>query len=200
MATHEIYVGGPASANFSRAMFPAPTFNAASEAFLRVKPSAHKGPTGYQLGRVIDPANDKALSEFLANTEVAQGDVLGAILVPRNCLFKGMFYHVERAATATDGSAVTCTITPSLRSGGAFPAIAAGTADARGFARVGAAAWEAANGAVAMGGDPSEGSDYWIQTPTVIDLTLTALTAESNLNTLRLTLVPIVEYMATGQY
>lgn len=195
MATHEIYIGGPASANYSRAMFPAPAFNAAGAAFLAVTPSAHKGPVGYQLGRVLDFREDKALQEYVRNAAIVQGDVLGSILIPRNCRLRGMFYHVEREAQTATGAAVVVTITPGLRGGGAFPAIAAGTLDARGYAQVDQAAWTASNAVI----DVTDG-DWWIHTPTVLDLTLTALTAEVDLTNLRLVLVPHVEFMATGQY
>ena len=176
-------------------MFPAPPFNAAAASFLAVTPAAHKAPVAYELGRVIDPAASFSLQEYLRNAAVVQGDVLGAILIPKNCRLRGMYYEVERAATAAGGAAVVCTITPSLRGGGAFPAIAAGTAGARGYAQVDQAAWTASNAVI----DVTDG-DWWIHTPTVLDLTLTALVAESNLDTLRLVLIPHVEYMATGQF
>lgn len=202
MATHEIYVGGPPTANYSRAMYPAAPFNAAAQWALDMKPSAHKGPTDYQLGRVIQPgtgannapgnANDFALQEFIRNNTVAQGDVLGCILVPPNCIFRGVFYNNKAAV----GAAMV--LTPSLRSvaGGTFPTIN-GNAVAKGFGKVGASAWQAATGSLA---DAADGTEFVIMTPTILDLTLTTLTAEADLLDLNLEIVPIITMLQTGRY
>lgn len=200
MATHEIYIGGPPTANYSRAMFPAPAFNAAAAWALALKPSAHKGPTDYQLGRVLKPgttgstmnANDYALQEFIRNNTVAQGDVLGSILVPPNCIFKGMFYRNNTAV----GAAMV--ITPSLRgvTGGTFPTINGNTV-AKGFGKVGASAWQATSASL---GDAADGTEFFIAEPTIVDLTLTTLTAESDLYKLNLELIPVITMLQTGQY
>src|SRR5688572_32528725 len=117
MATHELYVGGPASSNYSRAMFPAPPFNAAGAAFLAVRPSAHKGPATYNMERVID-TTQHAMAEFLRNTAVVQGDVLGVSLLPRRTILEGFFYEVETAVGAAT------VLTPSIRGfAGTIPTI-----------------------------------------------------------------------------
>jgi hypothetical protein len=200
MATHEIYVGGPPTANYSRAMFPAPAFNAAAQWALDLKPSAHKGPVDYQLGRVLKPgttgstrnANDYALQEFIRNTNIVQGDVLGSILVPPNCLFHGVYVFNRKAV----GQAMV--ITPSLRgvTGGTFPTIDA-NALLTGFTRAGGTAWQTASGTLS---DAADGTPFLIVAPTVLDLTLTTLTAKSDLYNLDLTLVPVVTAFDTGQY
>lgn len=202
MATHELYIGGPPTNNYSRSMFPAPPFNAGAQWALDLKPSAHKGPTEYQLGRVLQPgtsangapgaSNDFALQEFIRNNVVAQGDVLGCILVPQNCIFKGVFYNNKNAV----GAAMV--ITPSLRgvAGGTFPTIN-GNAVAKGYGKVGASAWQAASGSIA---DAADGTEFFIATPTILDLTLTTLTAEADLLDLNLEIIPIISMLQTGRY
>lgn len=193
MATFEVYVGGPPTANYSRAMFPAVPFNASSPAFTGIRPAAHKGNTGYSLTRVIDTAQH-AMAEFLRETTLAEGDVLGSIIIPQDVIFKGLFYRLE----TPQGTAAT-SITPSLRNvtGGTFPVIAAnGTAGTKGFAKAGSTAWKSTS--VAIEGTDN-GNDFFIAAPTVLDLTLTTLPA-SKLGTLRLVLAPIVTELVNGQY
>lgn len=191
MATFEIYVGGPPSANYSRSMLPAPPFNPAGAAFLAMTPAAHKGPTGYGLTRVID-VEQHAMAEFLRENTLAQGDILGSIIIPQNVILKGFFYEVQRA----QGTATT-TITPSLRgvTGGTLPVIAANTAG-KGYAKTGATAWTSTNASL---GDETDGADFFIATPTILDLTLTVLPA-SGLGALRLLITPMVENLDHGQY
>lgn len=189
MATHELYIGGPPTANYSRSMFPAAPFNAASAAFTGIRPAAHKGNTGYSLTRVLDTAQ-KAMAEFLRENTVAQGDVLGSVIIPQDVLLKGLFYRL-----VTPTGTGTTTITPSLRgvTGGTLPTIAAnGTAGTKGFAKIGGAAWITASGA-------AEGDDFFIAAPTILDLTLTALPA-GGLGALRLVLCPLVTELENGQY
>lgn len=193
MATHEIYIGGPPTANYSRSMFPAAPFSASSPAFTGIRPAAHKGNTGYSLTRVLDTAQ-KAMAEFLRENTVAQGDVLGSVIIPQDVLFKGLFYRL-----VTPSGTGTTTITPSLRgvSGGTFPVIAGnGTAGAKGFAKIGSTAWKSTS--VAVEGTDN-GNDFFIAAPTILDLTLTALPA-GGLGALRLVLCPLVTELENGQY
>lgn len=191
MASFEIYQGGPSTSNFSRAQFPSAPFVASAAAFQAAKVAAHKGPTGYGLTRVLD-TTDTAFAEFLRNNTIAQGDVLGSILIPKNVIYKGMYFEVENA----QGTATT-TITPSLRSvaGGTFPAIAANTVG-KGYGRVGATAWQSTSASL---GDAADGTEFFIAEPTILDLTLTVLPA-SKLGALRLILTPMVENLYHGQY
>lgn len=189
MATHEIYIGGPPTANYSRAMFPAAPFNAGSAAFTGIRPAAHKGNTGYSLTRVLDTAQ-KAMAEFLRENVVAQGDVLGSIIIPQDVLFKGLFYRLE-SPTGTGATVIT----PSLRGVAAatFPTIDANaTAGAKGFTKAAGVAWVDESAAAA-------GDDFFIAEPTILDLTLTTLPADG-LGTLRLVLAPIVTELVNGQY
>jgi hypothetical protein len=202
MATHELYIGGPPTSNYSRSMFPAPPFNAGAQWALDLKPSAHKGPVDYSLGRVFQPgtgannapgnANDFALQEFIRNNVVAQADVLGMILVPQNCIFHGVFYNNKAAV----GAAMV--LTPSLRgvAGGTFPTIN-GNAVAKGFGKVGSTAWQAASGSIE---DAADGTAFFIAAPTILDLTLTTLTAEADLLDLSLEIIPIITMLQTGRY
>src|SRR5690606_20561333 len=121
--------------------FPSPTFNAAAAWALSMTPAAHKGPVTFNLGRDLQPGTGNgsignngsyALGEFIRNTAIAQGDVLGTILVPPNCIFRGMAYNNKKAV----GAAMV--LTPSLRgvAGGTFPTVD-GNVVSRGFAKIG---------------------------------------------------------------
>lgn len=183
---HEIYIGGPPTANYSRAMFPAPPFNAASAPFQAVKVAAHKNPTGFGLTRVLD-TTDHALAQFLRENTVAQGDVLGTVLMPKNVVVEGFFYEVERPA------GVALTLTPSLRgvAGATLPAIN-GNVAGKGFARLGSAAWQTASGSLTEAGD---GTEFFLADPSVLDLALTAFT---KLGDLRLVITPLVKTLYHG--
>ncbi len=193
MALHEMYIGGPPSANYSRAMFPSAPFNAGSKAMQEMRVAAHKGPTSYGLTRVFDTSHH-AVAEYLREHELEQGDVIGAILIPKNVLLKGFFYSVETPA----GEALT--ITPSLRGtegedgeGQPTPAVALpeidGNTAGRGFAKPGGTAWVDETGAV-------DGSEYFVAEPTIVDLTLTTFT---ELGPLRLIITPLVDTLYHGQ-
>lgn len=184
---HELYIGGPPTRNYSRAMFPAPPFVAAAAPFQQVKVSAHKGPSSYGLTRVID-TNDHAIAEFLRNTTMAQGDAIGAVLMPKNTYVKGVFYEVERVA------GVAMTVTPALRgiAGGTLPAIDCNVLG-KGFARFGAAAWQSASGAITDAGD---GSAFYLADPAMLDLALTTFT---EIGGLRLVLTPLVDTLYHGE-
>lgn len=195
MATHELYVGGPASQNYSRAMFPAVPFNASDDNFKRVTVAAHKGPTGYALSRVLDVVNDQAIAEYLRSHTIAQGDVVGSILIPQNTLVKGAWYRL-----VTPQGTATTTITPSVRGlgGATLPAIAAnGAAGTVGFCHFGDAAWIAANGFVAV--DGAAAGALFFATPGILDLTLTTLPA-SKLGNMRLEVSLLADNMYHGQF
>lgn len=193
MATHELYIGGPATANYSRSMLPSPPFNASQAVFKSIRPAAHKGNTGYALTRVIDTAQ-KAMAEYLKTHTVAQGDVIGSILIPQDLIFRGLFYRVDTAS----GTGTT-TITPSLRgvTGGTFPTIAGNTAGGKGFAKIGQVAWVSTSATIEPSSDG--GTDFFIAAPTIVDLTLTALPA-GGLGALRLVVSPLVTDLVSGQY
>lgn len=203
MATYELYVGGPSTTNYSRAMFPAPTFSAAGAAFVAMKPAAHKGPYTFNLGRTLDAAplsnltsvGDAALAEFLRNTTIVQGDVLGVQVIPRRVVIEGFFYEVERAVGAAT------VLTPALRgvAGATLPTIDANVVGS-GFCRLGGAAWLAANAAINEGvGAGLEGEEWYMHTPAMLDLTLTTLSA-SKLGNLRMSIVPLVRSLESGAY
>lgn len=192
MATHELYVGGPASSNYSRAMFPAPPFNAAGAAFLAVRPSAHKGPATYNMERVID-TTQHAMAEFLRNTAVVQGDVLGVSLLPRRTILEGFFYEVETAVGAAT------VLTPSIRGfAGTIPTINANVVGS-GYVKFGGAAWLQANALINAGaGAGLEGEDVYLHTPAMLDLTLTTLTEPTKLGRLRMSIVPLLRTLDDG--
>lgn len=102
MATHELYLGGPPSRNYGLSMFPAVPFNEAQAPFNQIGPAAHKGPIGYNdKRRLAFDGTDHALAEFVRNNTVADGDVLGAVLIPKNMLLLGFTAQVLKAGPAT---------------------------------------------------------------------------------------------------
>jgi len=110
MATHELYLGGPPSRNYGLSMFPAQPFNEAAAPFNQIGVASHKGPAAYNDKRRLDFAGgDHALSEWARNATIVAGDKLGAVLIPKNCLFLGFSAQVIAAGPAT------LSITPSLR-------------------------------------------------------------------------------------
>lgn len=179
---HELYIGGPPTRNYSRAMFPAPPFNAASAAMQQMKVAAHKGNTGYALTRVVD-TTDHALGEFLRENTIAEGDALGLVLIPKNVVVKGFFFEVENPA----GAALT--LTPRLRgiAGATLPTID-GAVAGKGFAKLGGAAWVNASGAV-------EGDDWFMADPAILEVELTDYT---DLRGLRLVISPLVDTVYHG--
>lgn len=188
MSNFELYLGGAASANASRAMFPRPAFSASNASIVAMRPSLHKGNF---LNRVLDFRDDHALRNFMAQQvadgdEVTTADVLGLIVVPKNVFVHGYFYEVERAGGAG------LILTPKLRVlTTAQPAIA-GDALSAGFGVVGDGAWVTANGACA--GDPVA-----MLTPDIVDLTITAIGA--GFGDLRLNIgVMLSDCGAAGQY
>lgn len=185
MATHELYLGGPASANYSRAMFPAPAFSASAEPFISMRPAAHKGPKTFALNRVFDFRDDFALREWVRNATVAQADKISALVIPQHMILHGVFFNVERAA------GVAMTLTPSLRvAAAAFPTVN-GNAESAALAQAGVVAAITANGSAATI------VPWFIKTPDVIDLALTAWTAFGDL---RLEVSAIVTDLSSGQY
>lgn len=164
MAIHELYQGGPASANSSRAMFPAPLFAAGSAPFATMRPSAHKAPGLYKLSRTLDFRDDPALKHWVNNATIAQGDDLGILVIPQNLMLLGVQYQVARAA------GVAMTLTPTLRvNTGAFPAIN-GNALATALTQVGVA------GAITATGTAATIVPWYIATPEMYSLDLTAWT------------------------
>lgn len=183
MAIHEIYIGGAPTANYSRAMLPAPPFNANSGSAQALKVAAHKGPTSYGLTRDINTA-DYSLAEFLRENTVAEGDVLGSILIPKDILVKGVYFEVMNPA----GEALV--ITPQLRGVAAatLPTID-GNVAGKGFAMLGGSEWVDETAAV-------DGDAFFIAEPTVLDLVLTTYTT---LGALHLTITPLVDTLYHGR-
>jgi len=140
MSTREIYIGGPASANVGRDIFPAIPFAPSALAFQKLTPASQKAPIAYQLGRVLDLQYDTPLQQYLteqaaAGTPLAQGDVLGAILVPAKTLLFGLQAEVK---TPVEG----LVLTPRLRTSGiTFPAINCADANTGLYAAPGATSW-----------------------------------------------------------
>lgn len=188
MSTHEIYLGGPSSANASRAMFPAPTFSAAGAVFKAMRPAAHKGKF---LNRVLDFANDHALQNFVQQkvedgAPITTNDILGLLVIPQNILVHGAFYEVEVAGGAG------LILTPAWRVGAqTLPAIAA-DALSKGFAGISEAAWVTTNAAAA--GSPQ----VMAAAPDMLDLAVTAIGA--GFGSLRLNIGLVFDDLTAGQF
>lgn len=187
MATYELYLGGPASANASRAMFPAPSFSQSSAVFKGMRPAVHKGKF---LNRVLDFRDDFALRNFIT-TQAANGaavttaDILGLLVIPQNVLVHGAFYDVERAGGAG------LQLTPSWRVGAqTLPVIDAATV-ARGYAGISEAAWLTTNTGAA-------GNPQVMMLPEMLDLAVTAIGA--GFGDLRLNIGLVIEDLTAGQY
>ncbi len=185
MATHELYIGGPSTKNYSQAMFPAVPFVDTAAPFTLIGPAAHKGPIGYNDTRLLDFGADHALTEFSRNTTIAQGDVLGVVLIPKNMLFLGFYYKIVTPQAGL-------TLTPALRGNAtAFTAIS-GAAVAEGFVAPG-------GGALVTEGIVSMASVYFDIKPNMLDLTLTALPA-GKLGSFKMIISPVLLSTAAGGY
>lgn len=186
MAVHEIYIGGPSGTNASRNRYPAPTFSASAAGFSNATVAAHKGPTQFALTRVIDVANDKQLRNYLQSATVALSDDLGAILIPKNVLFYGIFVRVLTPVADLE-------LTPSLRDASvSFPAIDCSVASDGGFAVPGAVAY-VTNGATTLA------SARFCNAADILDLSITGI-GYAGLGSLRLEVSPLVSELSRGQY
>lgn len=185
MATHELYVGGPPTRNYSQAMYPAVAFDEATSPFNKIGPAGHKGPIGFNLTRLLDFTHDNALAEFLRNTSVAAADVLGLVIVPKNLLFLGFYYKVHTAKAGV-------TLTPRLRGKAtAFTAIDC-SAVAEGFVAPG-------GGAIITEGAVTLAGAQYDNKPDMFDVTLTALPA-TKLAGLKIEFSPVVLAVNIGGY
>lgn len=188
MATYEVYLGGPASANATRAMFPSPTFSAAGAVFKAMRPSLHKGNF---LNRVLDFGNDHALKHFVQQkvedgAPITTADILGLLVIPQNILVRGAFYEVEVAGGAG------LILTPAWRVGAqTLPAIAC-DALSKGFAGISEAAWVTTNAAAA--GDPQ----VMAAAPDMLDVAVTAI--GEGFGSLRLNLGLVFDDLTAGQF
>lgn len=184
MAIHDLYLGGAAANNASRAMFPAPLFNAAAAPFSTMRASRHKGPATYALNRVLDFRDDLALKNWRTNATVVAGDDIGILVIPQNHMLLGVHWQVHRAA------GVALTLTPSLRvNGGVLPVIN-GNVVAAGLSQFGALA------AITATGSAATIVPWYIATPDIISLDLTAWTT---FGALRLEICALIGELTAGQ-
>lgn len=202
MATHELYIGGPPTRNYSQAMFPAVPFNADAAAF-QVGPAAHKGPIGYADTRLLDFGSDHALAEFMRENTVAQGDDLGVVLIPKDVLFLGFHYSILNPVEGL-------TLTPMLRDKSvtftaidmnpqpveadpdAVPPVLAQDAVFSAFVAPG-------GGAGVTSGVVNLGAAFYDVKPYMLDLRVTAV-GDAGLGALKLVVSPILLATNTGGY
>lgn len=184
MATHELYIGGPPTRNYSQAMFPAVPFNEDGPGF-QIGPAAHKGPIGYADTRLLDFGADHALSEFLRENTVEDGDLLGVVLIPRRVLFLGFYYRIE---TPVEG----LSLTPQLRD-------RAGTFTAINAAEVGEGFVAAGGGAAVEEGTLDLGQAVYSTKPYMLDLEITAVGADG-IGGLKMIISPVLLAVDTGGF
>jgi hypothetical protein len=109
MATYEMYMGGPRQANPTFAIFPSAPFSQSNPTL----PPAAKTPIMYGDGVTFNfggtgagasPPPNQALQTFVqslvaAGTPIATGDKFGAVVIPAQSLFFGVFYSVNVPTT-----------------------------------------------------------------------------------------------------
>lgn len=187
MATHELYLGGPPSRNYGLSMFPARPFNEATAPFNTIGPAAHKGSYVYKDTRRLDfSGDDHALAEFLRENVVAQADVLGAVLIPKDCLLLGFHYRIIKAKAGV-------TLTPKFRGKAhTFAAIDGSVDGGNGFYPASGAAVAAVTEGVA-----SLALAVFDNKPDMLDLTLTAVPA-GGIGGFAIDITPIFVHVADG--
>lgn len=116
MATHQLWEGGPAVPNFSRAQFPSYTFLNSDAKLQNIDVAQHYGTPYAVLRRVLDFKNDHALRRYFKDNAFAATDTMNLILIPRGCLVLGAYLEVERATEVT--GAITASL--ATASGAAF--------------------------------------------------------------------------------
>lgn len=192
MPTYEVYVGGPGRRDYGRSQYPAKAFNQSAAEFKALPIAAHKGPSQYALTRTLDFGNDHALMEFARNQIAAgapldDGDVLGAIIIPKDTLLYGVHVEVENPVTG-----VTLTLATRAPNSLAFGTVDCSVAGSS-FRVVGEAAGGITEGAVNLA------VANFANVPRMLDVTLTAVPA-GGLGALRVSISPLLSQLKEGQY
>jgi hypothetical protein len=186
MATHELYVGGPPTTNSGLGFYPAPAFNEAAAPFTTMEMAAHKGPNGYSDTRLLDfTGPDHALAHWVRNATIAQGDVLGAIIITKNHLYLGFYYKVISPVAGLS-------ITPRLRGKSLTYTAIDASAAAEGYVAPG-------SGAIITEGAVTLAAAQYDNKPDIFDLVLTAYTA-GTLHGLKMIVSPNLISVANGGY
>lgn len=199
MATYEIYVGGPGRNDYSRSQYPAKAFSRTSTDFTKLPIAAHKGPSQYALTRTLDFGNDHALMEFVrkqiaAGAPLAAGDILGAIIIPKDTLLYGVHVEVETAVTG-----VTLSLATRAPNAVAFGTVAGGTVGSS-FRVPGEAGAGITEGAVNLGTPVTGvGGASFANVPRILDVTLSAVPA-GGLGNFRVSISPLLSQLKEGQY
>jgi hypothetical protein len=152
MATHELYVGGPANPNQGLRMFPAAAFSNAAKPFTTMDIAQHKQTLVAALTRTLafgtsqGRPDDPALAEYVRTHVIAANDVLDLIVIPANTLLLGTYYNVENPQA---GVALAFTLDDATTFGGANQL---------------AAPVQAAGSTVAVGGTVTDGDHFYVIT------------------------------------
>ena len=187
MATHELYVGGPASNNAGLAMYPRPTFAAASWAGLQA--AIHKAPATYALSRVIDPVNDYALAKYVRDTAMANADVMNLQVIPDASLL----YAVEvDVITPAAGLSLTFSLSDGTVLGAAVSMAAAGK-----FLLLPGIATNISGTASAAA---SLANALWVPQAVCLRATVTAVATAGKLGGVKFAVTPLLSQFDGGAY
>lgn len=175
MTVHQLYDGGAANSNLSRAQYPSAPFSASDATIKKISVAQHYGTPWAVMRKVLDFKNDYALRNYFTNNAVAANDVLNLLVIPAKTLLVGAFVEVE--SPADNGTAITASF---ATAGGilfgdtssAAVAIDLTTAAARFSAPN--AAWITANGAMSLATAEA------MVTPDIVQMTLASI-AQANL-------------------
>lgn len=190
MATHELYLGGPANTNSGQKQFPAAAFNNAIAPFTTMPIANNKATMVAALTRTLDFAtsqgrpNDPALAEYVRTHTIAAADVLDLSVIPANTLLLGVYCQVEVVA-GTVGT-ITFTLDDGTTFGAAVDINAA-------FSKI-----AAPNGVWVAAGAVSLATANFSNVPRMLKATLTTLT--TNFGALRISVSPILVALQQGQY
>lgn len=185
MATHELYLGGPARVNGGRSQFPSAPFDADNPVFQKMSPAAHKGPSQYALTRVLDFGQNHGLQDYVRNNAIAAADVLNLQVIPKDCLFYGLFVSVEVPQDGVEltfalddgtvlGAAVDCSVVNSM------------------FVPAGGAAF-------VTDGAASLATAEFANIPKMLQATVTAVGVDG-FGKLRIAASPLISQLQEGQY
>jgi hypothetical protein len=190
-SVYELYLGGPRQQNTDWAIFPAAPFSSANTSNL-APPSKH--PVVYGASRTLDFTNDKALSYFLKKNlvtgAVVNGDAFGAVVIPSNSLFFGLWYKVNSIIAGTGG-------TFKLRVRGAAADLIAGL-DPHVTPTTGFATYPNATAVPGTIGAAAALLFHMFTTPDIVDLVVTALPTPNVWSAFSITLTPVFFNFQSG--
>jgi hypothetical protein len=174
MATHELWDGGPAVANYNRSQYPSFTYNAANATIKKLDVAQHHGTPYAMLRKVLDFKYDVGLQDYFRNNAVTAADLLNVLLLPAGCLLLGTYVEVERAS----GTGATSLAAKFGTAGGIVLGNTAGAVEVD--LNAAASMFSAPNGAwITANGAMSLATAYALVTPDMVQLNLSTMTTHS---------------------